>query len=74
MFKHLLCVVVFASFGAAHAGFEAATSDGEDQTGDIMLTRCFDSTLGGFRFSIVRRGICPFQVLVDPESGEVRLR
>lgn len=56
----------------AVARFENATNVGQEKTGDAMLTRCVYETMGGYRFSIVRRGMCPFSVQVDPESGQVR--
>lgn len=63
----LASTVVFAE-----GRWESATNVAEEPTGDSMLTKCIYETIGGYRFSIVSRGICPFSVQVNPETGRVR--
>ncbi|MCD8245275.1 MAG: hypothetical protein LUD38_16070 [Parabacteroides sp.] len=58
--------------GSSAGRWESATLAGDAPTGDIMLKRCFYKTLGGYSFSTVRRGICPFTVQVNPETGQYR--
>jgi len=68
----LLCIVL-SSASFAQGRWESATNVGQERTGDVMLTSCIYQTLGGYRFSIVVRGICPFSVRVNPETGQVRM-
>jgi hypothetical protein len=63
---------IASSVALAQGRWENATNVGEESTGDFMLTRCIYETLGGYRFSIISRGICPFSVSVNPETGQVR--
>jgi hypothetical protein len=68
-------VIALALLGAAAvqaAGrFEPASLQGEQETGDPLLRRCVYQTLGGYRFSVVMRSLCPITVRVNPETGEV---
>jgi hypothetical protein len=65
-------LIAASSIAVAQGRWESATNVGEEPTGDSMLTRCIYETLGGYRFSIVARGICPFSVKVNPETGQVQ--
>lgn len=60
------------AFAQNYGYWEAATFTGQSPTGDAMLTRCSYRTLGGYEFSIIVRGICPFSVQVNPETGQVK--
>lgn len=53
-------------------GWEMATSVGQEKTGDIMLTRCIFQTLGGYRFAITQKGLCPTTVEINHASGMAR--
>ncbi len=68
----IVCMILsFGSFG--QSGWESATNVGQERTGDGMLTRCIYQTIGGYRFSTVVRGtVCPFSVMVNPETGQVK--
>ena len=65
----LLCLCAGAN---AQGRWESATNTGQESSGDPMLTRCTYQTIGGYRFSSTYRGICPFSVDVNPETGKVR--
>ena len=52
--------------------WESAMSVGQEPTGDPMLTRCSYRTLGGYQFTVNQRGVCPYTVEVNPQSGEVK--
>jgi len=61
------------AFGAgAQDRWESATNIGQQSAEDPMLTRCSYQTIGGYRFSTISRGVCPFAVEVNPETGKVR--
>lgn len=51
--------------------WQNATNIGTEPTGDAMLSRCIYETLGGYRFTIISRGLCPFQVKINPETNQV---
>ena len=68
----LLALITISAQSYAQERWESATNVTQERTGDAMLTRCIYETLGGYRFSIVVRGLCPFSVKVSPETGEVR--
>lgn len=53
-------------------GWQNATLQNTQSTGDAFINRCTYATLGGFRFSTNQRGICKFSVQVNPETMEVR--
>lgn len=65
----MLCLCAGAN---AQGRWESAANTGQEGTGDPMLTRCTYQTIGGYRFSSTYRGICPFSVDVNPETGKVR--
>lgn len=68
----IIGMVLAMSAGMAMADFEYAASVGQDLPVG-MVTRCHYRTLGGYEFSInVKSPICPFQVEVDVETGQVR--
>jgi hypothetical protein len=50
---------------------EPATLLGQQPSGDPMWQKCSYQTLGGYRFSITHRGVCPFSLEVNPESARV---
>ncbi|MDD6911737.1 hypothetical protein [Actinobacillus minor] len=56
----------------ALAEWESAYSSGESDTGDIRYTRCHYETIGGFRFSIIVKGICPVTIEFNPETQQWR--
>lgn len=69
----LVAALVALMSSQALAGYETATNIGQEKTGDLILTRCLYRTMGGYQFSIiVRGGLCPFSVEIDPETGRVR--
>ena len=68
----VLALLLVGSSVMAQGRWESATNTGQEATGDAMLTRCNYQTLGGFRFSATFRGLCPFTVEVNPETGRVR--
>ena len=68
----MFMVVVGTASAQNYGRWETATNIGESSTGDLMLTRCHYQTLGGYEFSIVVRGMCPFSVQVNPETGQVK--
>lgn len=74
MTRRLLLVAMFlmAQTAMAQGRWESATNTGQEATGDSMITRCSYQTLGGFRFSTTYRGLCPFTVDVNAETGKVR--
>jgi len=55
----------------SHSRSEPATLQGQQPSGDPMWQKCVYQTLGGYRFSTNQRGICPYTVEVNPESGNV---
>ena len=67
-----LLLFASAAYPQNYGRWETATNTGQSSTGDIMLTRCNYQTLGGYEFSIIVRGICPFSVQVNPETGHVK--
>ncbi len=70
----LINLLVFASCPAiAGDQWEAATNTGQETTNDPFLSRCKYQTVRGYMFSTTHRGLCPFSVEVEPESGRVRI-
>jgi len=71
-----LLVVLLITFGSvaayAYGEWQSATNTGQEKTGDMFLTKCLYKTLGGYEFYIIVRGLCPFSVQVNPESGQVK--
>ena len=68
----LIALALLGAVQAQAAGrFESASLVDEEKTGDVMLRRCVYETLGGYRFSVVMRSLCPITVRVNPETGEV---
>lgn len=67
----ILAAVVPSGVGA-QGHWESASNTGQSSTGDAMLTRCAYQTIGGYRFTTTSRGVCPFTVEIDPETGKVR--
>ncbi len=57
---------------SAQIRWESATNVGRESAGDPMLSRCIYQTLGGYRFSMIVRGLCPFTVEVNPETSQVK--
>ena len=60
--------------GSDSGRWDSATKFDEGTTGDSSIRRCFYQTLGGYRFSVDVRGMCPYQVEVNVETGRVRQR
>lgn len=52
--------------------WESAHNVDQEPTGDPLLIRCIYETIGGYRFAMIARGICPFVIQVNPETGQVR--
>ena len=61
-----------SSSAFAQGQWENAYNEGQESTGDMMLTKCIYKTIGGFSFSIIVRGMCPYSVNVNPETGQVQ--
>jgi len=53
------------------ARWESASNTSQQSVGG-MVTRCYYRTLGGYEFSVDRRGQCSFSVQVNVETGQVR--
>jgi len=68
----LFFLPALVSVANAQGRWEFATNSGQENTGDPLLTRCAYQTIGGYRFSATYRGLCPFSVEVNPETGKVR--
>lgn len=64
----VVCFCINNAF--AQGRWERATNISQSLTGDPMLVKCFYQTLGGFEFSIIVRGICPFSIEINPETGQ----
>lgn len=56
----------------AYEQWDSAMKTGESPTGDPMLTKCHYETTTGYKFSIVVRGMCPYIVKINPETGKVK--
>ncbi|MDC2825031.1 hypothetical protein PHA51_03120 [Rodentibacter pneumotropicus] len=70
--KWAIAMVFCGLSTVALADWERGTSVDEQETGDWRYTKCIYETLGGFRFSMINKGLCPFSVEVNPETGQVR--
>ena len=70
--KYLAIFGLSVLSASAYADWLTATNTGESRTGDIFYTQCHYETLGGLRFSITVKGICPFSVKYNPETGQVQ--
>lgn len=73
--RHGFVLMLFAavsSVAGAQGRWESASNVGQESTGDAMLTRCSYQTIGGYRFTTISRGICPFSVEINPETGKVK--
>ncbi len=65
-------LVLAMSAGVAMADYETAIFTGQREPVGGSHTRCFYQSQYGIAFSIViKNGMCPYQVRVDPESGQV---
>lgn len=56
----------------AYEQWDTAMKTSESPTGDPMLTKCHYETTTGYKFSIVVRGMCPYIVKINPETGKVK--
>lgn len=66
-----LVLAAVALGSSARGRLEPANLVDQEATKDPLLSRCFYRTLGGFEFAMISRGICPFSVRVNPETGEI---
>lgn len=65
-----------AGYGSPRSNFgnkwESAFCIRQEPTGDGLLNRCIYKTVGGYQFSINKRGVCAQSVEVNPETGNVK--
>lgn len=70
--KLLLATFTLFVSTASYAGWETGYRTGESDTGDWRYTRCYYETMHGYEFSIVVKGMCPYSVKINPETGQVQ--
>lgn len=67
----LLAVVATSAMAQPAYAWDYATNTGSAVAGG-GYTKCFYTTIFGYKFSTVTKGMCPYTVQVDPPSGQVK--
>ena len=70
--KLILLAIGLSYSSMVFADWQTAHNTGQSETGDIFYTRCHYETIGGFRFSIIVKGFCPFSIEFNPETQQWR--
>ena len=52
--------------------WESASNIGQQITGVPLQTLCIYKTIGGYEFTIIVKGMCPYVVQVNLVSGQVK--